>query len=70
MSLKVDFLKRLLAGRPYLKFEGLAAQKRGPGHIPYSEAADLLVCVLIQLGSAFERRALASSFESRSLTSP
>src|SRR5258708_3649654 len=40
---KVDFLKRLLAGRPYLKFEGLAAQSEDPVIIPYCEAADLLV---------------------------
>ena len=41
---KVTFLTRLLAGRPYLSFDGLAAQTEDPGVIPYGQAADLLVC--------------------------
>jgi molybdopterin/thiamine biosynthesis adenylyltransferase len=41
---KVDFLKRLLAGRPHLKFDGLPTQSEDPAVVPYAEAADLLVC--------------------------
>jgi molybdopterin/thiamine biosynthesis adenylyltransferase len=41
---KVELLRRILEGRPYLKFYGLAAHSEDQSVNAYAEAADLLIC--------------------------